>query len=380
MSRFDLPLSRPHFTGNERAYLEQALVQGHLCGDGAFTARCERAIEAATGAGRALLMHSCTAALEAAMLLIDLAPGDEVIMPSFTFSSTANAVALRGGVPVFVDVRADTLNLDETLIEAAIGPKTRAILPVHYAGVACAMDEICAIARRQNLIVVEDAAQAVGATWQGRALGTIGDIGALSFHVTKNIISGEGGALLVADPDFVRHAEIIREKGTDRAQLLRGEVNRYEWQTLGSSYLPGEMTAAFLLAQLEQIDAITARKLMIWDSLHAALLPLEQRGLLQRPTIPAGCGHNGHIYYILINDPDDRIRVRDAIAAQRVQALPHYEPLHASPAGRRHGRPGSDLAVTERSAARLLRLPIWPDMTPTDAARVAAAVADALVD
>ena len=375
MVRFDLPLSRVHLTGLEREYIYQAIASGELAGDGAFTARCERLLEADTGTRRALLTHSATGALEMAMLLLELQPGDEVIVPSFTFPSTANAVALRGATPVWVDVRADTLNLDETAIAAAITPRTRAILPVHYAGVGCAMDAILAVAADHGLSVVEDAAQGVGATWRGRALGTIGDMGALSFHATKNIVSGEGGALLVADPAVARRAEIIREKGTDRAQMLRGEVARYEWQALGSSYLPSELSAAFLLAQLEAVGDVTRRRVALWDHLHHALEPLERSGRLRRPVVPAECGHNGHIYYVLLDGPAARASARATLAAERIQALSHYEPLHLSPAGQRFGRAGGSLAVTEDAAARLLRLPLWPDMTFADADRVALALA-----
>lgn len=378
MPRFDVPLSRVHLTGRERAYLDQALEDGHLCGDGPFTARCERTIEALTDSPRALLTHSCTAALEMAALLLELVPGDEVIMPSFTFPSTANAVALRGAVPVFVDIRADTLNLDERRIEAAIGPRTRAVLPVHYAGVACEMEAIIAIAQHHKLMVIEDAAQGVGATWRGKALGSIGDLGALSFHATKNIVSGEGGALLVADDAMARDGEIIREKGTDRAQLVRGEIDRYEWQGLGSSYLPSELTAAFLLAQLEAVTEITARRVEIWEMLHDALEPLEAAGRIRRPIIPPDCGHNGHIYYVLLSDPAERPGVRASLAAEGIQLLSHYEPLHLSPAGRRFGKSAHHMDVTEASASRLLRLPVWPDMTHSHAERITRAFARAM--
>src|ERR1700750_2134763 len=269
-----IPFNRPYATGNELAYLTEAQRHGHLSGDGSFTRRCHQWIEQRTGCVRALLTQSCTSALDLAALLLDLKPGDEVIMPSFTFVSTANAFVLRGAVPVFVDIREDTLNLDERLIEAAITPRTRAIVPVHYAGVSCEMDSIVAIARRHDLWIVEDAAQGIMAAYKGRALGAIGDLGTFSFHETKNIISGEGGSLLVSDPDLVPRAEIIREKGTDRGRFFRGEVDKYTWQDIGSSFLPGELTAAFLWAQFEDAEYITRERLAIWDRYHAIMAPL----------------------------------------------------------------------------------------------------------
>jgi len=299
-----------------------------------------------------------------AALLLDIQPGDEVIMPSYTFVSTANAFVLRGGVPVFVDIRADTLNLDERLIEAAITPRTKAIVPVHYAGVACEMDAILEIARRRGLKVVEDAAQGVMATYKGRALGSLGDLGAYSFHETKNVVSGEGGALLVNDPGLVLRAECLREKGTDRSRFFRGEVDKYTWQDIGSSYLPGELIAAFLWAQLEAGEAITARRLAIWEHYHAALAPLEAQGLLRRPIVPAHCQHNAHMYYVLLAAPVDRQVVIDDLKRKNIYAVFHYVPLHASPAGQRFGRTHGALAVTDGAAASLLRLPLWIGLEP----------------
>jgi dTDP-4-amino-4,6-dideoxygalactose transaminase len=306
-----------------------------------------------------LLTHSCTAALEMAALLLDIQPGDEVIMPSYTFVSTANAFVLRGAVPVFIDIREDTLNLDERLIEGAVTARTKAIVPVHYAGVACEMDTILEIAGRRHLRVVEDAAQGVMSFYKGRALGSLGELGAYSFHETKNVVSGEGGALLVNDPALIQRAECIREKGTDRSRFLRGEVDKYTWQDIGSSFLPGELTAAFLRAQLEQAEAITARRLAIWERYHEALSPLEARGLLRRPIVPAHCRHNAHMYYVLLASPARRQTVIDDLKRKDIYAVSHYVPLHSSPAGRRFCRTHGPMSVTDRVAACLLRLPMW---------------------
>jgi dTDP-4-amino-4,6-dideoxygalactose transaminase len=291
-------------------------------------------------------------------------------MPSFTFVSTANAFVLRGAVPVFVDIREDTLNLDEKLIEAAITPRTRAIVPVHYAGVSCEMDAIEAIAERHDLRIVEDAAQGVMAGYKGRPLGAIGDIGCFSFHETKNLISGEGGSLLVNDAALMQTAEIMREKGTDRGRFFRGEVDKYTWQNVGSSFLPSEITAAFLWAQLEQAERITADRIAIWRRYHEMLAPLEQRGVLRRPVIPPGCQHNGHIYYILLETADERRRVLAELKAKDVHAVFHYVPLHSSPAGMRFGRNAGDLAMTTSQAERLVRLPMWLGLSESQQQRV----------
>ncbi len=354
-----IPFNRPHMTGKELWNIAQAHALGHLAGDGEFTKRCHAWLEERTGTGKALLTHSCTGALEMAAMLADLRPGDEVIMPSYTFVSTANAFALRGAVPVFVDIRPDTLNIDESLIEAAITERTRVIVPVHYAGVACDMDAIMAIARRHNLIVIEDAAQGLMATYRGRALGTIGHLGTTSFHETKNIVSGEGGALFVNDPALVLRAEIIREKGTNRSQFFRGLVDKYTWVELGSSYLPGEILAAFLWAQMEEADAITQRRLSLWRTYHEWLESVESAGRLRRPIVPKECGHNAHMYYVLLPDLDSRTALIAALAAQNIQSVFHYVPLHSSPAGRRYGRAAGPLPVTEDLSDRLLRLPLW---------------------
>ncbi len=294
-----------------------------------------------------------------AALLLKIQPGDEVIMPSFTFVSTANAFVLRGAVPVFVDIREDTLNLDERLIESAITERTRAVVPVHYAGVACEMDSIMAVAHKRQIKVVEDAAQGVMASYKGRALGSIGDLGAYSFHETKNVISGEGGALLVNEPLLVQRAEIIREKGTDRSRFFRGEVDKYTWQEVGSSFLPGELIAAFLWAQLDEAERITEERLACWELYHQLLEPLEKEGLLRRPVVPADCQHNAHMYYVLLDSAASREQLLDDLKRQGIGAVFHYVPLHASPAGERYGRVHDSMAVTERQSERLVRLPLW---------------------
>jgi dTDP-4-amino-4,6-dideoxygalactose transaminase len=305
-----------------------------------------------------------------AALLLDLQPGDEIILPSYTFSSTANAFVLRGAVPVFVDIREDTLNIDERLIEAAITPRTRAIVLMHYAGVACEMDEILRIARRHGLKIVEDAAQGIMARYKDRPLGAIGDIGTFSFHETKNISSGEGGSLLVNDRNLIERAEIIREKGTDRSRFYRGEVDKYTWQDLGSSFLPAEVIAAFLWAQLEEADRITDERLAVWQRYHAWLEPLERAGHLRRPIIPADCRHNAHIYYILLAPEIDRGRVLDVFRKNRISAVFHYVPLHSSPAGRKFGRPNGNLPLTDSLSQRLIRLPIWMGLSVPQQQRV----------
>ena len=354
-----IPFNRPYATGRELVYAAEAQRNYHLSGDGPFTKRCHQWIEQQTGCAKALLTHSCTSALDLAALPLDIESGDEVILPSYTFVSTANAFVLRGAVPVFVDIREDTLNLDERLIEAAVTSRTRAIVPVHYAGVSCEMDAIVAIARRHNLRIVEDAAQGIMAGYKGRALGAIGDIGSFSFHETKNIISGEGGSLLLRDADLVLRAEIIREKGTDRSRFFRGEVDKYTWQDIGSSFLPSDIIAAFLWAQLEEAQRITRERMAIWQRYHEMLAPLEQHGLLRRPIVPAHCQHNGHMYYVLLSPEIDRQNVLDELKRNGIHAVFHYIPLHSSPAGMRFGRAHGDLALTTSLSQRLIRLPIW---------------------
>jgi dTDP-4-amino-4,6-dideoxygalactose transaminase len=365
-----VPFNWPYMTGKELYHIAEAHFNGTLAGDGPFTKRCHHWLEQSTGTRKALLTHSCTAALEMAALLLDIAPGDEIIMPSYTFVSTANAFVLRGGVPVFVDIRADTLNLNESLIESAITPRTKAIVPVHYAGVACAMDEIISIASRHQLKVVEDAAQGVMATYRGRALGSIGDLGAFSFHETKNVISGEGGALLVNNAEFSLRAEIIREKGTDRSRFFRGEVDKYTWQEVGSSFLPGELTAAFLWAQLEEADRITRERLICWTRYHDLLEPLEKAGVLRRPIVPAECVHNAHMYYVLLSPEFDRQELLNELKREGISSVFHYVPLHSSPAGLRYGRKSGDLELTNRLSEQVMRLPMWVGLDESKQVRV----------
>ncbi|MCC7279348.1 MAG: dTDP-4-amino-4,6-dideoxygalactose transaminase [Chromatiaceae bacterium] len=354
-----IPFNKPYLTGKELHNVAAAHGHGQLAGDGQFTRSCNRWLEQRTGTRKALLTHSCTAALEMAAILADLQPGDEVIMPSYTFVSTANAFALRGAVPVFVDIRPDTLNLDERKIEAAITPRTRAITPVHYAGVGCDMDAIMGIAERHGLLVIEDAAQGVLARYRDRPLGAIGHLGAYSFHETKNIISGEGGALLINDPALADRAEIIREKGTNRSQFFRGQVDKYTWVDIGSSYLPGEIIAAFLWAQMEEADAITAGRLAIWQRYHEAFESLERAGRVRRPVVPDDCGHNAHLYYLLLRDLDDRTAFINQMNQAGINCVFHYVPLHSSPRGRAAGRVKGSLPVTTDLADRLVRLPLW---------------------
>lgn len=365
-----IPFNRPYVTGKEQVYTAEAQRSYHLSGDGTFTKRCHQWIEEHTGCAKALLTHSCTSALDLAALLLDIEKGDEVILPSYTFVSTANAFVLRGAVPVFVDIREDTLNLDERLVEDAITTRTRAIVPVHYAGVSCEMDSIVTIARRHGLKIVEDAAQGIMAGYKNHALGAIGDLGCFSFHETKNIISGEGGSLLVRDSEFVQRAEIIREKGTDRGRFFRGEVDKYTWKDLGSSFLPNEITAAFLWAQLEQAQQIIRERMAIWDRYHQMLEPLERQGLLRRPIVPADCQHNGHMYYILLASETDRREVLDGLKRSGIGAVFHYVPLHSSPAGQRFGRAHGDLSLTTSLSERLIRLPMWVGLSDVQQQRV----------
>ncbi|MDR3497830.1 MAG: dTDP-4-amino-4,6-dideoxygalactose transaminase [Parvibaculum sp.] len=365
-----IPYSKPSLDGNEQRYLLEALQDAHLSGDGRFTKACHAELEKTANARKALLTHSCTAALEISALLLDIAPGDEIIMPSYTFVSTANAFVLRGGVPVFIDVRADTVNMDEALIEQAITPKTKAIAPVHYAGVSCEMDTILDIAKAKGLAVVEDAAQGLGATYKGRALGTMGDLGALSFHASKNVVSGEGGALFVNRPDFAERAEIIREKGTNRSRFLRGEVDKYTWVDKGSSYLPSEIVAALLLAQLERADKINARRVALWTAYHHAFEDMERAGKFRRPTVPQSCSHNGHIYYLVFPDAASQARARGRLVEAGIGAPSHYVPLHSSPGGQRFGRVAGSMKNTDQIGDGLLRLPVFGHMTDEQHARV----------
>jgi dTDP-4-amino-4,6-dideoxygalactose transaminase len=354
-----IPFNKPFMTGRELHYIAEAHAQWHLSGDGPFTKRCHEWLRRTTGCAAAFLTHSCTAALEMTAILADIGPGDEVIMPSFTFVSTANAFVLRRGVPVFVDIRPDTLNIDEQKIEAAIGPRTKAIMVVHYAGVGCEMDAIRKIADRHGLLLIEDAAQGIMSSYRGRALGSIGHLGAISFHETKNIMSGEGGALLVNDPRFVKRAEIIREKGTNRSPFFRGEVDKYTWVDIGSSYLPSELNAAFLWAQMEEAEAITRRRVAIWRRYHEAFEEFEKAGSVRRPVIPADCTGNAHIYYLLLPGLAQRQRFIGILKEAGILSVFHYVPLHDSPAGTSYGRVGSGMEVTNDASERLVRLPLW---------------------
>ena len=354
-----ISFNQPSFAGNELEFVRKAQSSSQLAGDGSFTSECHNWLEDNINCRKALLTHSCTAALEMSALLLDIKPGDEIIMPSYTFVSTANAFALRGGVPVFVDFRPDTLNIDEKKIEDAITPKTKAIVVVHYAGVACEMNTILKIANKHNLAVIEDAAQGIMAKYNGTPLGSIGTFGCLSFHETKNIHCGEGGALLINDVRYVERAEIIREKGTNRSQFFRGQVDKYRWVDIGSSYLPGELTAAFLAAQLECAEEITQKRLNIWNKYHEIFQDLENTEKVRRPIIPKECQHNGHIYYLLLNKRYERDEILKKLRKFGVNAVFHYQPLHSSPAGIKHGRTQCTLDVTEDISERIIRLPMW---------------------
>jgi dTDP-4-amino-4,6-dideoxygalactose transaminase len=370
-----IPFNKPFTVADELANIGSAVRQGHIAGDGPYTRLCHEWLERNLGTRKALLTHSCTAALEMSAILCDLAPGDEVILPSFTFVSTANAFVLRGAVPVFVDIRPDTLNLDERLIEAAITPRTRAIVPVHYAGVACEMDAIMQIAERYALIVAEDAAQGILAEYRGRKLGSIGHLGCLSFHETKNVISGEGGALLVNDERFVERAEIVREKGTNRSKFFRGEVDKYTWVDIGSSYLPSELIGAFLWAQLNHAAEITAKRRALCAAYCAGLAGLEASGrlVLPRPAPDAALA-NGHMFYVLARDLAERTALIQHLKARGIYAVFHYVPLHSSPAGLRFGRASGTLVVTDDVASRLVRLPLYYELTESEVGEVVDAV------
>jgi dTDP-4-amino-4,6-dideoxygalactose transaminase len=371
-----IPFNKPCIVGSELIYVGQAVANGHASGDGPFTRRAQKLMEERFGAGRALLTTSCTSALELAALLCDFGPGDEVILPSFTFVSTANAVVLRGATPVFVDIRPDTFNIDERLIEAAITPRTRAIFPVHYAGVACEMDEIMAIARRHRLLVVEDAAQGVFAKYKDQWLGTIGDMGCFSFHETKNFSCGEGGALIINDPALEKRAEILREKGTNRSQFLRGQVDKYTWVDVGSSYVPSDMLAAFLLGQLENMEKITARREDISLRYARMLTPLVESGLIQIPFTPLHCTANHHMFYVMTADLTERTALIDHLRQAGILAVFHYVPLHSSPFAKSLGAVQPDLPVTDDTSSRLLRLPMYYDLSDHDVTEVAQSVLD----
>jgi dTDP-4-amino-4,6-dideoxygalactose transaminase len=371
---YRIPFNKPCIVGPELAYVRQAIANGHASGNGPFTERAEKLMEECFGARRILLTTSCTAALEMGALLCDLEPGDEVILPSYTFVSTANAIVLRGAKPVFVDIRPDTLNIDERLIEASITSRTRAIFPVHYAGVACDMDEIMAIASRHNLLVVEDAAQGVFAKYKEQWLGTIGDMGCYSFHETKNFSCGEGGALVISKQRFEHRAEILREKGTNRSQFLRGHVDKYTWVDIGSSYVPSDMLAGFLTGQLENMKKITEKRGLICDLYFNLLARLAERGLIRLPIVPQYCTTNHHMFYVITSDIDERTALIAHLRDVGILAVFHYVPLHSSPYGQSLGGQVDALPVTEDMSARLLRLPLYYDMCESDVAAVCEAI------
>ena len=356
----------PPFTGREMIYIKQAVDAQKICGDGQFTAKCNKWIENKTGCEKALLTTSCTHATELAALLADIRPGDEVIMASYTFVSTADAFVLRGATPVFVDIRPDTMNIDETLIEDAITEHTKAIVPVHYAGVGCEMDVIMDIARRHNLMVIEDAAQGIMSTYKGQALGAIGDMGCFSFHETKNFSMGEGGALLMKDSRFIEDAEIFREKGTDRSKFFRGQVDKYRWVNYGSSYLPSDMNAAYLWAQLEMADEITKARMDRWNQYDALLRDLADKGLIEQPFAPDYCTHNAHMYYIKVRDLEQRSDFINFMKSKDVLTVFHYVPLHTAPAGLKYGRFHGEDNFTTRESDRLVRLPMYYALTEDD--------------
>lgn len=354
-----IPFNIPPFTGKEMNYIRQAVENQKICGDGPYTKKCSEWIEQKAGTAKCLLTTSCTHATELAALLADVKEGDEVIMPSYTFVSTADAFVLRGAKPVFVDIRPDTMNIDETLIEDAITPRTKAIVPVHYAGVACEMDTIMDIAKRHHLLVIEDAAQGIMSTYKGQALGAIGDFGCFSFHETKNYSMGEGGALLIKDPQYVEEAEIIREKGTNRSKFYRGQIDKYTWVNYGSSYLPSDMNAAYLWAQLELADQINEKRLSLWNHYRELLTPLKEKGYIELPTVPEGCVHNAHMFYIKAKDLEERTRLIDFLKKNEIWSVFHYIPLHTAPAGMKFGEFHGEDRYTTKESERLCRLPMY---------------------
>lgn len=358
-----IPFNKPPYIGKESEYVIDAVNKGHISGDGEYTKKCAKKLEELSGTKRALLTTSCTHATEMAALLSDIKPGDEVIMPSYTFVSTADAFVLRGATPVFVDIRPDTMNIDETLIEDAITPKTKAIVPVHYAGVGCEMDTIMDIARRHNLTVIEDAAQAIASTYKGKALGTFGDFGCYSFHETKNISMGEGGALLIQNEDMIEPAEIIREKGTNRAKFFRGQIDKYTWVNYGSSYLPSDMNAAYLWAQLENLDIIQKKRLSVWNRYREGLSELEKKEYIEFGVIPDECTNNAHMFYIKVRDLEKRTDLLKFLRENGIEAVFHYVPLHSAPAGRKFGRFNGEDRYTTKESERLIRLPLFYSIT-----------------
>lgn len=359
-----IPFNRPFTIENELEYIKDTIDKGILSGDGYYSIKCHKFLEKKLNCKKALLTHSCTAALEMAAILLDIKPGDEIIMPSYTFVSTANAFVLRGGIPVFVDIRKDTLNIDENLIEQAITDKTKAICVVHYAGVACEMDKIIEIAKEHNLKVVEDAAQALGSYYKNKPLGTIGDLGCFSFHETKNVISGEGGALIVNNSEYTERAEIIREKGTNRSKFFRGEIDKYSWVDIGSSFLPSDMVAAYLYSQLENMDKINHKRMYIWHKYDEIFSNYDNK--IRRPFIPQNCRHNAHMYYVLFKNLDKRTKFIDYMKSNGINPVFHYIPLHSSPAGKKYGRVSGNMNVTNQVSDCLVRMPMYYDINDTD--------------
>ena len=357
-----IPFNRPYFTGKEQDYINKTYLNGQISGDGPFTKSCHEWLQTHLRCNKVLLTHSCTAALEMAAILLNLAPGDEVIMPSYTFISTANSFVLRKAVPVFIDIREDTLNINEELIEEAITPKTKAILVVHYAGVSCEMNKIMRIAKKYNLFVVEDAAQGILSKYKDKFLGTIGHLGCISFHETKNITSGEGGALIINDKKFIPRAEIIREKGSDRSQFFRGEVDKYTWRDIGSSFLPGELISSFLLAQLRESKSITEKRIKIWNKYYVAFKELANKGVVSLPKIPQNCSHNGHIFFLLFKNLEHREYFITRMRESGILCIFHYIPLHLSEAGKKYAKVYGTLRISENVANQIVRLPLWIEL------------------
>ncbi|MDO4870371.1 MAG: dTDP-4-amino-4,6-dideoxygalactose transaminase [Bacillota bacterium] len=366
----------PPYVGKEKEYISQAIDSHKICGDGEFTRKCSLWLEEKTGTSKALLTTSCTHATEMSAILAGIQPGDEVIMPSYTFVSTADAFVLRGAKAVFVDIRPDTLNIDETLIEEAITDKTKAIVPVHYAGVSCEMDQIMQIAAEHDLMVIEDAAQGLMSTYKGRPLGTIGDFGCISFHETKNYSMGEGGCLLIRDEDYIERAEIVREKGTNRSKFFRGQIDKYTWVDAGSSYLPSELNAAYLYAQLEEADTINAGRLLAWSRYYENLQPLMKSGKIELPYVPEYCRHNAHMFYIKTRDINERTALIAALKERDISAVFHYIPLHGSPAGQKFGRFSGEDKYTTKESERLLRLPMYYGLSLEDVDLVCSVICD----
>ncbi|MCM1125412.1 MAG: dTDP-4-amino-4,6-dideoxygalactose transaminase [Lachnospiraceae bacterium] len=370
MIRFNVP----PYTGNETENIRKAVENQHICGDGEFTRKCSEYVEEITGTAKCLLTTSCTHALEMAALLCDLKEGDEVILPSYTFVSTANAFVLRGAVPVFVDIRPDTMNIDENLIEAAVTERTKAIAVVHYAGIACEMDKIMEIAEKYHLMVVEDAAQAIMCSYKGKPLGTFGEFGCFSFHETKNFSMGEGGALLIREKEYIEDAEILREKGTDRSKYYRGQVDKYRWMNYGSSYLPSDINAAYLYSQFEMAEQINEARKARWNQYYELLMPLEERGLITLPIVPEGCEHNGHMFYIKTKDGKEREALIDFMKKNDILTVSHYVPLHSAPAGLRFSRFHGEDRYTTIESERLLRLPMFYQLTEAQVELIAGRV------